>query len=227
MVRPSARDAIDRVGADEMAGARHVLHHEGRARQIFLHVLGDQPAVEVVAAARRGRDDVGDGLALEEVRAALRLRRHGDRRPPSGRRRATATLPSLMRASDMVTSRSNTRPRPAHAIGSSPEMSGASRASRKAEPCQTDDRSVMKPGVQRHLAAPSRTARYIASAPSAAVDQRVAPARAGLEAQEGDQENRHRDAEAEQQDAGDQAEEIAPDDDLAAHPLALRRACSR
>ena len=93
---------IDRVGADEMPGARKVPHHEGRARQVALHVFCDQPSIEVVAAAGRGRDDVGDGLALEEVRAALRLRRRRRWTPRSGRRRATGTLRSLMQPSDMA-----------------------------------------------------------------------------------------------------------------------------
>ena len=71
---------VDRVGADQMAGAGHVAHHEGRARQMPLHVFGDQPAIGVVAAARRGGDDVGDGLAVEEVGAGLaRGRRSGHR----------------------------------------------------------------------------------------------------------------------------------------------------
>ena len=32
-----------------------------------LHVFGNQAAIVVVAAARRGRDDIGDRLALEKI----------------------------------------------------------------------------------------------------------------------------------------------------------------
>ncbi len=42
-----------------------------------LHVFGDQSAVEVVAAAWRGGDDVSDSLALEEIGAGLREGRRG------------------------------------------------------------------------------------------------------------------------------------------------------
>ena len=38
----------------------------------FCMYSADEPAIEVVAAARRRRDDVGDGLALVEIGAGLR-----------------------------------------------------------------------------------------------------------------------------------------------------------
>ena len=74
MVRPSGVGGVDEVGADQVAGARHVLHDEGRARQMLLHELGDEAAVGVVAAAGIGRDDVVDGLAVEELGGIVRQR---------------------------------------------------------------------------------------------------------------------------------------------------------
>ena len=56
----------------EVAGARHVLHDEGRARQMLLHEFRHQAAVGVVAAAGIGGDDVVHGLAVEEFGARLR-----------------------------------------------------------------------------------------------------------------------------------------------------------
>ena len=77
--QPIGLGRIDRVRADEVACARHVANDERRARQIALHVLGDEAAVGVVAAARRGGDDVGHRLALVEGDAVLRARGGRDR----------------------------------------------------------------------------------------------------------------------------------------------------
>ena len=63
---------VDGVGADDVACARHVADHEGRAGNVLLHVFRDEAAIIVVAAARRGRDDVVDGLAFEEISLGLR-----------------------------------------------------------------------------------------------------------------------------------------------------------
>ena len=40
----------------------------------FCMIFRNQPAIEIVAAARRGGDDIGDGLAFEEIGAGLRER---------------------------------------------------------------------------------------------------------------------------------------------------------
>ena len=53
---------------DHAAGARHVLHHDGRlARNVLAQILGEGAGIGVVAAARRGADQHADGLALVEV----------------------------------------------------------------------------------------------------------------------------------------------------------------
>ena len=78
---PVGLGGINLIGADDMAGAGHVLDDDPAARQVLGHVLGDQPAIGVVTAAGRRGDDIGDGLALEEVGPRLGqggLRGHGD-----------------------------------------------------------------------------------------------------------------------------------------------------
>ena len=62
---------IERVGADEVTGARHVTNDERGAGQIALHELGHEPSVGIVAAAGAGGHDVTDRLALVEIRAAV------------------------------------------------------------------------------------------------------------------------------------------------------------
>ena len=64
---------IERIGADEVAGAGHVADDEGGAGQVTLHELGDEATVCVVISAGRGGDDVGYGLAVVVI-GALGLR---------------------------------------------------------------------------------------------------------------------------------------------------------
>ena len=57
---------VKRVGADDMPGARHVFHEDARARQMFLHIAGDEPRIGVVIAAGTGRHDVSEGAPVIE-----------------------------------------------------------------------------------------------------------------------------------------------------------------
>ena len=62
------RDLGDVAGRAQAAGARHVLHDEGRiAGNEAAEVAGEQPREGVEAAGRPGRDHDPDGLAAEEV----------------------------------------------------------------------------------------------------------------------------------------------------------------
>jgi hypothetical protein len=81
---------IDRVGAHQMSGAGKIAHHERGAGQVALHVFGHQPAIEIIAAAGRGRDNVGDGLAFEVIGVVLCQCRAGDcrRHQAAGEREA-------------------------------------------------------------------------------------------------------------------------------------------
>ena len=63
---------------DEAAGARHILRDDRRiARQVSRQKLGDEPAVDVVAAARPVADEHPQGLAAIEIRNRLCRRRLG------------------------------------------------------------------------------------------------------------------------------------------------------
>jgi hypothetical protein len=63
------RDVVD-VGRGDVAGrARHVAHDDARiAWKVPAEVARDGAGIEIVAAARRGRGDDGDGLATVELR---------------------------------------------------------------------------------------------------------------------------------------------------------------
>ena len=66
------RDIGDVVGHDQAAAARHVAHdHLRLTRQVAAEIFGEQPRVEVVAAAGRETDIDGDVLALVELRRRL------------------------------------------------------------------------------------------------------------------------------------------------------------
>jgi hypothetical protein len=63
---------VDVVAGDHAAGARHVLHDDGRiAGNVAGEMLADGAAVEIVAAARIRPHQDRDGLALVEIGAAL------------------------------------------------------------------------------------------------------------------------------------------------------------
>ncbi len=62
-------DAIDIVGADDVAGAGHVLHHDRRiAGDILADVTRRQPRPKIVAAGGGGRDHHGNRFALIKIR---------------------------------------------------------------------------------------------------------------------------------------------------------------
>ena len=68
------RHVVEVVGGDQRARARHVLHHDGRvARNMPAQMLGHQPGIAVVAAARGRAGDEPNGLVL----VIRRLRRRG------------------------------------------------------------------------------------------------------------------------------------------------------
>src|SRR5262249_40385942 len=68
------RDRIDVLRGAQAPGAGHVLRHDRRpARDMLADVAGDQPAVEVVAAADAVADDEIDGLAAVEILDALSM----------------------------------------------------------------------------------------------------------------------------------------------------------
>lgn len=59
--------------ARKPSGAGHVLHHDRRlTRDALANMPGDQPAVQVIAAAGVGGHDQSNGLAAVEVSDGLR-----------------------------------------------------------------------------------------------------------------------------------------------------------
>jgi len=76
------RDVEEMRGRRVAAGARHVGHHHGGiAGDIFGHMPGDEPRVDVVAAASRGADEHRDLPAFIELRdRVLRARLAGGQR---------------------------------------------------------------------------------------------------------------------------------------------------
>ncbi len=81
------RDVEQMIGRGHLAGARHVLRHEGRlARQVIAHVTRDGARPLVVIPARGRRDDEGHLLAAIELLDRLRLRGREQRAAGGGER---------------------------------------------------------------------------------------------------------------------------------------------